>query len=427
MAKATKSKVTKVDPVDLEIIEENDVFTLALDDEPILTERGHKVCHSNRRLIEHIISEFESEGYITIKDQVIIKPKKFNAYALFAIQKAYVESGADNLTENFPYELQQDPILYRSAGPEQVDQMARYGFVLDFLQSHKLSLPSLIFPYDAESLGENEEDTSSLTAPPPDFTEAIYHEFKELPAHRKVVTVFLHNIHSNVLLLPMMLATGKCSANEYASAVMAATVTHAATFGTSAKSHQTLFSGLAEDARVALEYIGYFEEGELKELREHLHGGESKIREFKPFLRGSIRDKQNEIEMTHKCLKTIAAFLNTDGGTLLIGVSDDGKKIIGIEKDGFPNDDEFLLHLNNVVKQSLGLLAASLVDKKIVRFSEGKTVCIVECERSPKPVYVSRKNEQNKNEQKFFIRRGPATDEVPPMDQYEYIKRHFKE
>ena len=36
--------------------------------------------------------------------------------------------------------------------------------------------------------------------------------------------------------------------------------------------------------------------------------------------------------MTHAALKTIAAFLNTEGGDLLIGV-DDNREVLGIEND----------------------------------------------------------------------------------------------
>ena len=48
--------------------------------------------------------------------------------------------------------------------------------------------------------------------------------------------------------------------------------------------------------------------------------------------------------MTHAALKTIAAFLNTEGGDLLIGVDDD-RRVLGIEHDRLENDDKFLRHL----------------------------------------------------------------------------------
>ena len=61
--------------------------------------------------------------------------------------------------------------------------------------------------------------------------------------------------------------------------------------------------------------------------------GESKTLEFKSTLRWNTKeDRKDDKVITHSALKTVAAFLNTDGGDLLIGVRDDGS-IIGIERD----------------------------------------------------------------------------------------------
>ena len=61
--------------------------------------------------------------------------------------------------------------------------------------------------------------------------------------------------------------------------------------------------------------------------------GESKTVEFKSTLRWNLREgKKDPTVVTHAVLKTIAAFLNTEGGDLLIGVADDGS-IVGTEPD----------------------------------------------------------------------------------------------
>ena len=53
--------------------------------------------------------------------------------------------------------------------------------------------------------------------------------------------------------------------------------------------------------------------------------------------------------VTHAVLKTIAAFLNTEGGDLLIGIADDGS-IVGTERDQLESDDKFMRHLAQVVR-----------------------------------------------------------------------------
>ena len=62
------------------------------------------------------------------------------------------------------------------------------------------------------------------------------------------------------------------------------------------------------------------------------------------------RNRQREL---HAALKTIAAFLNTEGGDLLIGVDDD-RRVLGIAHDRLENDDTFMLHLAQAVRNGLG-------------------------------------------------------------------------
>lgn len=74
--------------------------------------------------------------------------------------------------------------------------------------------------------------------------------------------------------------------------------------------------------------------------------------------------------MTFAALKTIAAFLNTEGGDLLIGVADDGS-VVGIERDRLDNDDKFMLHLVQVVRNALGDRAGVCVDPKMQELEGG--------------------------------------------------------
>jgi Putative DNA-binding domain len=82
-----------------------------------------------------------------------------------------------------------------------------------------------------------------------------------------------------------------------------------------------------------------------RNAEELIKRGESKTLEFKSTLRWNLKeDRKDDQGVTHAALKTIAAFLNTDGGDLLIGVADDGS-IVGIERDKLENDDKFMRHL----------------------------------------------------------------------------------
>ncbi len=127
--------------------------------------------------------------------------------------------------------------------------------------------------------------------------------------------------------------------------------------------------------------------------------------------------------MTHAALKTIAAFLNTEGGDLLIGVADDGS-IVGIERDQLENDDKFMRHLAQVVRNGLGDRAGTCIDPK-TQIVQGKTVCVVSCQRSPEPVFLKWKGIEATPEGDFFVRSGPGTVKLPPDSAKEYIRTRF--
>jgi len=157
---------------------------------------------------------------------------------------------------------------------------------------------------------------------------------------------------------------------------------------------------------------------------ELIKRGESKTLEFKSTLRWSLKEnRQDSKGVTHASLKTIAAFLNTEGGDLLIGVADDGS-VVGIEHDQLENDDKFMLHLTQVVRNGLGDRAGTCVDPR-VQIIEGKAVCVVACQRSPEPVFLKWKGTETNPEGDFFVRSGPGTTRLSPKSAKEYIRTRF--
>ena len=155
-----------------------------------------------------------------------------------------------------------------------------------------------------------------------------------------------------------------------------------------------------------------------------IKAGESKTLEFKSTLRWSLKESRKDDKVvTHAALKTIAAFLNTEGGDLLIGVADNGS-IVGIEADQLENDDKFMLHLAQAVRNGLGDRAGTCIDPK-TQIVQGKTVCVVSCQRSPEPVFLKWKGIETAPEGDFFVRSGPGTVKLPPDSAREYIRTRF--
>ena len=161
-----------------------------------------------------------------------------------------------------------------------------------------------------------------------------------------------------------------------------------------------------------------------RNAEELIKRGESKTLEFKSTLRWSLKeDRQDDKGVTHAVLKTVAAFLNTEGGDLLIGVADD-RSIVGIERDQLESDDKFMRHLTQVVRNGLGDRAGTCSDPK-TQDLQGRTVCVVSCQRSPEPVFLRWKGMEATPEGDFFVRSGPGTVKLPPESAREYIRTRF--
>ena len=127
-------------------------------------------------------------------------------------------------------------------------------------------------------------------------------------------------------------------------------------------------------------------------------------------------DKEIELAV----MKTIVAFLNTVGGILLVGVGDGGN-IIGIEKDGFRNNDKLLLHFNNLIKNHIGLEFAGLIDFQLYD-CRGKQILAVKCESSPEPVFLKYDEEED-----YYIRLGPGSRKLSTRKAIKYINSRKEE
>ena len=161
-----------------------------------------------------------------------------------------------------------------------------------------------------------------------------------------------------------------------------------------------------------------------RSAQELIKQGESKTLEFKSTLRWNLReDRKDDRNITHAALKTIAAFLNTEGGDLLIGVADNGD-ITGIELDRLDSDDKFMRHLAQVVRNGLGDRPGTCIDPR-VQIVAGKSVCVVSCQRSPEPVYLNWKGTETSPEGDFFVRSGPGTVRLSPDDTKAYVRTRF--
>ena len=149
--------------------------------------------------------------------------------------------------------------------------------------------------------------------------------------------------------------------------------------------------------------------------------GESKNREFKQTFNIDIQTNKQEDHIKIACIKTIAGFLNVDGGTLFIGV-DDNSDIVGLEKEigknkVWKNIDKYVLGVKNSLKSKLGLDAVQLCDFQTFQIKE-KEILKIDCKRSNKPVYLNKE---------IYLRVGPSTEKLDTPDIVSWTLERFKE
>lgn len=147
-------------------------------------------------------------------------------------------------------------------------------------------------------------------------------------------------------------------------------------------------------------------------------GSETDAVEFKSTLRTNLHTGEKDPRMELAVLKTIAGFLNTNGGTLIVGVSDDGTPV-GLEPDSFPNEDKTVLHLINLLKDRLGGQHALNVHPRF-EDHDGVRVLVIESRASKSPAFV-----KDGQSERFFVRYGPSTQELTGSTAQDYIHQRF--
>jgi type I restriction enzyme R subunit len=193
-------------------------------------------------------------------------------------------------------------------------------------------------------------------------------------------------------------------------------------------SNFSLYKRITDDQAFGQVFKNYLFDHYLRTHRqadELLKQQESKTLEFKSTLRWNLREKKKDPKIvTHAVLKTVAAFLNTEGGDLLIGVADD-RSIVGIGPDAFESEDKFMLHLSHVVQSALGDRAGTCIDPKM-QVVQSKAICLVSCQRSPEPVFLKWQGTEGHADGDFFVRSGPGTVKLEPDSAKEYIRTRFQ-
>lgn len=159
-------------------------------------------------------------------------------------------------------------------------------------------------------------------------------------------------------------------------------------------------------------------------IQDLLNKDEHENLEFKSTFRWDTRQNIVNHNLEKAVMKTIAAFLNSQGGLLVIGV-DDKKSIVGLASDYGSlvrkNIDGFENHFTQIFHNMIGAEF-----RQFVKLSwspvEGKECCIVSVSPSHKPAYLR----SNNDGEEFYIRTGNGTTSLKLSEANAYIDSRWR-
>jgi predicted HTH transcriptional regulator len=162
---------------------------------------------------------------------------------------------------------------------------------------------------------------------------------------------------------------------------------------------------------------------QISECQKLITQGESSLVEFKSTLRWDVKramlNKKLEFD---GAARTISAFMNSNGGNLIIGVDDD-RNILGLDSDiqtlGKKNLDGFELQLIQVIRNYIGSEYSSHIKISFEKI-ENKDVCWIKVSKSSSPIFVKFEGKEH-----FFNRAGASTQSLSRAEQSAYEREHW--
>lgn len=159
------------------------------------------------------------------------------------------------------------------------------------------------------------------------------------------------------------------------------------------------------------------------DLQSLLQADENERVEFKETARVNVHTGAVDKQMERSVVKTIAAFMNSNGGTLVIGVHDGSGELHGLDRDvatlGRKDLDGYEQLLRQLFNTSLGPENSSQIAISFPSL-DGVVACVVRAPRSPRAVYT-----RNGSETDLFIRDGNTTRRLNSQETVRYCADRF--
>ena len=390
----------------------------------IKTPSGNVLESPNEELIEEIIYELQKFTSLEIKDGFIQgEPiEKITLYELLCTQIDVYSNDRKFEPEEFEKLLESDFITNLSPGPEGVDQIYQWRSVISFLEERDHDFHKIQYYCD------NKNDLEKLS-------KNIIKDFNLFDSCKKSIFFNLASIYDS-LITSWVFTFSELSGSTFAT-VLSETAEYYNYIGFGIDEDLTeeemrdlqkqkkreFFDECEEVIQTCNKFKKLSQENkyeEIQNVRFFLRSGETDRIEFKQSLSLDTRKDKKEKYIEDEILKTIVAFFNKSGGTLLVGVDDQGNATgidYELERLFKGKFDKLLLHFKNIRKSRDGLEYDRLIDVDIVKYSQ-KHVLMADCKKSEKPCYLDKSY--------FYVRTSPANELLEGPKLVHYVNEHFK-
>jgi hypothetical protein len=136
---------------------------------------------------------------------------------------------------------------------------------------------------------------------------------------------------------------------------------------------------------------------------------------------GKNQSAEEQARRFKRFVTSFVSFLNSEGGTILLGVLEDGQ-ISGLNvefKLGNESADAIKKIVSNIIKKFIGIKFIDYAEFRLETVGE-KVVCVIKIQKADEPVYIK----MNQNTQ-LFIRLGAEIVELPQSQTAEYIATNW--
>jgi Putative DNA-binding domain len=160
-------------------------------------------------------------------------------------------------------------------------------------------------------------------------------------------------------------------------------------------------------------------------LQEALKLGESRFVEFKSTFQWDVKQGKRNDDRRLDTLKSIAAFLNGNGGSLFIGIEENrvgSAKVCGINEDLWEmggSRDRLQRLLRDLVTDRIGSEFSPFIEERFEEI-DGQVCWVILVEAAPRPAFV-----RWRGQKKFYVREGPKTSDLDNENTWRYIKNRW--